>query len=305
MGDHPKEHAKQSRPILKTIPRTLFSAGAGLAVLLCVISATAAYGQKGVEDLERAIVFGTDEEKRAALHAVRVLASEEAARAAIPGLADRSAVIRATAAGSLSALPSGESIPALLPLLKDKEAFVRKEVAIALGRTGSPAAGQPLASFLSKEKKTDLRAAAVNALGATGSESSVGLLTYILTRKPSSSRQFERRSAARAIGRIALRVQGESDGLTTPESFLPSKFKLSIGNERTDLTTGSGVFSRAAQVLLRVIDDPKEAADTKREAAFALGEIGTADARPVLVRCSSAEDPYLSEACKESLAKTS
>lgn len=304
MGNHPKEHAQQGRLNLKAIRSTFFSVGAGFAVLMCVISAVFVNGQESVQDLERTISFGTDEEKRTALYAVRILGSEQAARAALSGLSDRSPVIRATAAGSLSALPPPEAVQALIPLLGDDVSFVRKETAIALGRTGSSAAAQALEKFLMKEKKTELRAAAAEALGATGLASSVGSLTDVLSRKASESRQFERRSAARAIGRIALRVQQEPDLLTTPQSFLPSKFKLSIRNKRGDLTDGSPVFGRAEQVLLRVMNNPKESADTKREAAFALGEIGAAGARPVLEQCSRGVDPYLSEACEEALAKT-
>ncbi|QQS41533.1 MAG: HEAT repeat domain-containing protein [Acidobacteriota bacterium] len=277
------------------------SAGIAAALFLFAVSV---FGQAAAEidSLASSVRSGTVEEKRDALYRLRVIGSEEASRAAIPALSDPEPIVRATAAGALSALPSSEAVDALLPLLNDKADFVRKEAVIALGRTGDPAAEQSLIRSLERDDEEAVRAAAAEAIGSVGTAASLLTLTRVLAQKPRDKRQALRRSAARAAGLIAGRLQKSDPANTTPESFLPSKFKRTF-SERRDLTVSVPDFASISFVLRQVLTNEDERSDTKREAAFALGEIGDKSADAPLTRCAFDPDPYLAESCKEALAK--
>ncbi len=62
-------------------------------------------------------------------------------------------------------------------------------------------------------------------------------------------------------------------------------------------------FIDAVAVLTQVLKSKNESNDTRREAAFALGEIGSTPAVSVLRSHLKSPDPYLAEICKEALLK--
>jgi HEAT repeat protein len=247
-----------------------------------------------------ALSNGNTEQKRDALFQIRNLRSEMASRIAVPALRDRDPIVRATAAASVVFLPKSEAVNALTPLLEDKDAFVRKEAAYALGRVESGEAAGPLIRLLQGDKDLEVQAAAAIGLGQTGSPTAVEPLTAVLKRRPSEESEFLRRSSARSIGRIAQIIKTGNAYTVTPQNFLPERYKSISGD---DLTTAQPVFASAVTVLTTVLQNRLEFDDTRREAAYALGAIGSRSATNTLESHRKSTDPYLAEISKEALLK--
>ena len=281
----------------------------------CVLILSANYAfaqiafQPDFEFLANKIKTGTTEQKRDALFAIRNLESPEASRIAIPALADKQEIVRATAAFSVIFLPPDEAARDLLPLLNDKKELVRREAAYALGKTRSPLAVGALIQKFQNEKSGEVKNACVTALGALGDVSAISFLTQILQKKlkkDDDANEFMRRSAARSIGQIAQIIQTANARVYTPENLLiKSPFAFPVTPSYVNLVNNFPTFRAAAFALLQILQNPKEAADTKRESAFALGAIGDAAAIPTLQKNLAAEDYYLAQICRESLAKIS
>lgn len=252
------------------------------------------------DQLSIAIRTGTTEQKRDALFQIRKLKSEIASRSALPALDDPDPIVRATAAASVAFLPKAETLAALAPMLGDKDAFVRKEAAYALGATASSDAAASLVDLLRREKDLEVKAAATIALGQTGNSSAVEPLLAILKRSPVEDEEFLRRSAARSIGQIAQIIKTTDSYVVTPQNFLSERFKKISGD---DLTAKFPVFGAAIVTLGSVLQAKSEASDTRREAAFALGSIGSRSAASILQARTFSNDPYLAEVAKEALLK--
>lgn len=276
-------------------------------LLFILVSCTAALSQVSgpgqpltddvVARLRQQIASESVEAKRTALFNIRNYASADASRLAIPALSDQNEIIRATAATSVTFLPKDEAARALIPLLADKAEFVRRETAFALGQVGDSSASSPLVKLMQRDKVLEVRTAAATALGKIGDASAVDALLGVLKTKPREDDEFLRRSAARSIGQIAQMMQTGKTSVLTPQNFLPEKFKdLETGTVRPSVTP-------AGAVLIRILENNSESEDTRREAAYALGAIGDASARPVLQRYSTSEDTYLAEICREALLK--
>ena len=249
---------------------------------------------------ETTLRTGTTEQKRDALFQIRDLRSEIASRIAVPALKDPDPIVRATAAASITFLSKPEALAALTPNLADKDAFVRKETAYALGTIESPDAAAPLLEILRREKDLEVKAAVAVALGQTGNRLAVEPLIALLKRSPKDDEEFIRRASARSIGQIAQINKTGKERVVTPQSFLPEKFKDLTGD---DLTSQFPVFGAAVVTLSSVLQNQKEADDTRREAAFALGAIGSRSAATVLEAHRNSSDPYLAEIAREALAK--
>ena len=247
-------------------------------IFFCALAGNASFAQNNLQYLAEAVRAGTTEVKRTALLEIRNLRSAEASRLAVPALNDSSEIVRATAPFSIIFLPKDEAAQLLVPLLQDKSELVRREAAYALGKVGNPATVDPLIQVLQKDKINDVRAAAAIALGEIGDISAVNVLGRLLQKNRKDEEEFLRRSAARSIGQIAQRNRiGETKNL---DAFRP-----------------------AVGLLIQTLQTPRESPDVKREAAFALGEIGDASAIPVLEANSSSEDYYLAEISKKALRK--
>jgi HEAT repeat protein len=247
-----------------------------------------------------AIAAGNSEQKRDALFSLRNFETSEASRAAVPALRDTDPIVRATAAGSVVFLPPAEAATVLLPLLSDRDAFVRKEAAYALGRSRAQNSITQLINTAGRDRDLEVRSAAIVALGMIGDPAAVGSLTGIFSARPNEEKEFIRRSAARSIGMIAqILITGESY-VVTPENFLPERFKSADGR---DLTAEHPAFTAAIATLSRVLTNRSEADDTRREAAFALGAIGSPSSQKLLEKHRSSPDPYLAEIAAESLLK--
>lgn len=275
---------------------------------VCAFLAGNSFAQDNLEILAEKIQRGNSEQKRDALFEIRNLKSEAASRIAVPALKDSDEVVRATAAFSVIFLPQPEAAQFLLPLLQDKKELVRREAAFALGKVRSPSAINPLVRQFQKDKIAEVKNAAIAALGEIGDPSAVDVLTRILQNKPKNENtadEFLRRSAARSIGQIAQIIQTGETEILTPQNFLPDKYKKIEQPKYPNLIETFPIFRFAVAVLIQVLQNPRDAPDTKREAAFALGAIGDPSAIPVLRANLGGEDYYLAEISKEALRKIS
>lgn len=258
---------------------------------------------QSLDFLAEQIQSGDTEQKRDALYKIRNFETEQTSRIAIPALKDNSEIVRATAAYSVIFLPSDEAAQVLLPNLADKSALVRRETAYALGEVGNSISVNQLLQIIQKDKILEVKTAASVALGKIGDVSAIGELNKILQRKPNKKEEFLRRTAARSIGNIAESLRKQKITTYTPEDSQNgvSSDKVNKNNEIFD--ENYPVFRSAVQTLIRSLQDPREFDDVKREAAFALGEIGNISAISVLQANLSAEDYYLVEIAQQSLDK--
>lgn len=246
---------------------------------------------------------GSSEEKRDVLFQIRNLQTQEASRLAIPALNDSSEIVRATAISSVIFLPSDEAVQNLTPLLQDKSLFVRRETAYALGKTRNPQAVNSLLQILQNDKEIEVRNAAAIALGEIGNLNAVDTLTRILQRNPKNLEEFLRRSAARAIGQIAhfqqFKEYSESEFTKSPGGN-PQLIKKP---KYENLIESFPIFQTANEVLIKSLQNPKEAIDTRRESAAALGEIGNESSIRALQINLNSEDYFLVEILQKSLNK--
>ncbi len=274
-----------------------------LLCAVCVFFTFNVSAQTASDFLARKLTRGDTEQKRDALTEIRNLQTAEASRLAVPALKDASAIVRATAATAVIFLPSDEAAANLLPLLQDKNFFVRREAAYALGKVGDAQAINPLIQIFQKDKISEVNNASIVALGEIGDASAIAELTNILQRKPQAKEEFMRRSAARSIGQIAQIIQTGKRLVMTPENFAPVESKLPAKPNYIKLNASFPAFDSAVGVLIQTLQNVREFADVKREAAFALGAIGDKAAINVLQTHLNSEDYYLSEICREALRK--
>ena len=271
--------------------------------VLFLLSALSLAAQTDLASLAQALATGDTEAKRSALFEIRNRRSAVASRIALPALKDKDEMVRATAAGSVIFLREMEATQALLPLLADKSEMVRREAAYALGEAPDTAATQPLIALLQRDKIIEVKGAAAVAVGKIGDPSAVDALVKILQTSPNDDNEFLRRASARSIGQIAQFIQtGRIDNLT-PQNFLASKYKQTDKPKYADLAARYPAFKPAITTLIRTLQSAKEADDTRREAAFALGAIGDKSALRALQTASGSSDPYLAEISKEAVAR--
>jgi HEAT repeat protein len=241
-------------------------------------SAGSASLQQQIE-IQRSRLASSDvEERRCAVMSLGWMNRADSSRVAARALSDSAAIVRATAARAILALPPDEAANSLLPLLKDGEEFVRQEMAYALGETHSRQATAALLDVLGTEKQDSVRGAAVVALGSLRDETAVVPLAEILNvrtsapglinkvrRKKRNENEFVRRAAARALGQIESRA--------------------------------------AVPALVTALSDERAPDDVRREAARSLGLIGDPSAIAPLRAVLAARDPYLARLAYEALLK--
>jgi len=265
-------------------------------------SVTVIYSQD-LNAFSKTLNSGSTEEKRDVLMQLRSLRSEEASRVAVSALKDGNPMVRATAVSSVIFLPKVEAAAALLPLLNDKDEFVRSEAAYALGTVGDPSAASHLIKSLTADKSQAVCSAAAVSLGKVGNPDVVSPLVAVLNQTPTENNEMLRRAAARSIGQIAQIMRSGKVLVITPQNFLPERFKDFKDIDAKPSPDLLAHFAGAVKMLIHVLDSTKEADDTRREAAFALGAIGDPSAMPVLSKYISSSDVYLAEISKEALLK--
>ena len=108
---------------------------------------------------------------------------------------------------------------------------------------------------------------------------------------------------ARAIGQIFdFNLTGRTSA-NTPQNFLPPKYKdVDRGADGSQLPASLDLNPVIA-ALSQVFQNSKEADDTRREAAFALGAVRQPAAAAMLRSYLNSPDPYLAEISKEALLK--
>lgn len=234
--------------------------------------------QLEIQKQRRRLNSSETEERRDAAMRLGWLKRPESSRAAAGALNDSAAIVRATAARSVLALPAEEAATLLLPQLQDRDAFVRQETAYALGETRSRQAVPALVALLLKEKEDGVRGAAAVALGQIGDEAAVVPLSELLGRRV---------PAKGIINRVRRSKKDENE-------FVRRAAAHSLGQ----------IGSRAAvPSLVAVLEDERAPDDVRREAAISLGIIGDASATPALRAVLDSRDPYLSRAAHDALSK--
>ncbi len=231
-----------------------------------------------IQKQRRRLDSSETEERRDAVMRLGALKHPESSRTAAGALTDSTAIVRATAARSVLALPAEDAAALLLSRLQDKDAFVRQETAYALGETRSRQAVPALVELLAKEKEDGVRGAAAVALGQIGDEAAVITLAELLGRRV---------PAGGIIARVRRSKRDENE-------FVRRAAAHSLGQIR----------SRAAvPALVAVLEDARAPDDVRREAAVSLGLIGDASAAQALRAVLDSRDPYLSRAAYEALNK--
>ena len=303
MKDHRRGFSQINTDRFQILSATIRVAPRRVIVLCLLFLPFSIRAQTNLDDLRNKLAVGSTEEKRSALFEIRSLHTKEASQIAVPALSDKLDIVRATAVSSVVFLPHDEALRSLLPLLKDDSEFVRRETAFALGELGDPAASAALIENLKRESSIENRSAAVIALGKIGNAQAIDPLMAILKTKPVDSQGFLRGAAARAIGEIAQTIRFGKYQLTTPQNFLPDKYKKTYGEKES--TTLPTVFDNAVPVLAKVLESSRESNDARREAAFALGSIANPNSTELLRSCTAGQEYYLAEICKEGLLKPS
>ncbi|NNE65912.1 MAG: HEAT repeat domain-containing protein [Pyrinomonadaceae bacterium] len=266
-----------------------------LAGLLC--AQISAQTERELEVLSEQVSLGTINVKRNALLALGRLKSESASRIAEKALRDESEIVRATAIRTVIYLPPRDASSLVIPFLSAKSAFVRKEALFALADISDPVSANSVIAALLSDKDKEVRATAAYSLGRIGSPAAIDPLVSLLKKKPKKKRAFLRRSAARSIGQIAEALAGKE-----PSDSVPSDFILKGAISSAQGPIEPKMLTRV-DVLIRVLSNPKEFADTRREAAFALGAIGSPRAKASLEKYSAGSDYILAQVCREALAK--
>ena len=234
--------------------------------------------QLEIEKQRNRLGFSETEERRDAVMRLGWMKRPESSRAAAPALHDQAAIVRATAARAILALPPEEAVALLLPNLRDPDEFVRQETAYALGETRSRTATGPLLNILGSDKKDSVRGAAAVALGQIGDEAAVLPLAELLGRRV---------PASGVLNRVRRSKKDENE-------FVRRAAAHSLGEIR----------SRAAlPALIALLLDKRAPDDVRREAASSLGLIGDPGAIPALNSVLDARDPYLSQTAREAILK--
>lgn len=258
--------------------------------LVCVLTALAARppqarAQRELTPLQHEVRVQTErlssadaEERRDAVMRLGAMARPEGSRAATHALADRAAIVRATAARAVLSLGPEEAATLIIPLLRDRDEFVRREAAYALGLTRSTLGVTALAAAVEADKEASVRGAAAVALGQIGEAAAVPVLIGALSRRLQAPGFFNR----------LRRRKVEED------EFVRRAAAVSLGQ----------IGSReAVPVLVEALSDERAPGDVRREAARALGLIGDPAAVPALRSVLIHQDPYLSRIAFEALRR--
>lgn len=279
----------------------LRSSVAAAIFLFGISTAFSQNGDNSPSAIDLSYISGTNEQKRDALFKIKNLQNEAASKLAIVLLSDRDEVVRATAATAVIYLDPEEAAANLIPLLKDRKPFVRREAAYALGLVGQQSSIPELIRLAEKDKENDVRSAAALALGSIGDPSAIPTLVKILSKAPKEETEFIRSSAAGSIGFIAQRIRGGRPQ-NIPQDFLPQKFKLNT-LDTPPATKIDPQFLAVVHLLNSLLTSKKEASNTRRNAAFALGCIADPSSTDLITKFLNDPDPFLAEIAKESLLR--
>lgn len=191
----------------------------------------------------------------------------------------------------LSHLDGDSATSALVSALTDKSPAVRALVLAGLGERSDNTIVPLIAARLSSEKDAFVRKAAAYALGNfRGGERTKALIAALRDKD-----QEVRGAAAVSLGDHAdvLAVGPLVVSLSDKNAFVRAHAARALG-------VNGPAASQAVPALVKLLDEDAEA-EVKRETATALGLIGDPAALPALERASQDNDPYLSQAARDSI----
>ncbi|BBC22493.1 HEAT repeat domain-containing protein [Pseudanabaena sp. ABRG5-3] len=158
----------------------------------------------------------------------------------------------------LGKIGSDKAVAILIEAFKDKDSFVRRNVVRALGKIGSNKAVEPLILNLRPEEHPEVRRDSAEALSKIGSTKAVEALIQRITDKT----YYVREDIVWAL--------------------------LNIGENELIEPLRNVVKDQIIDPLIQALTD-RDSSDVRRDAAFALGEIGRKKAIPFLVQAYNAE----------------
>ncbi len=200
---------------------------------------------------------------------------------------------RRSAVLALATLEAPAARNLLITATGDRSERVRAAAVTALGELGDTALAPLVAPLLLKDKSVFVRKSAAYALGRLRGQAGTAALVAALKDKNVEVRG----AAARALGEYAdaQAIEPLSLALTDKSEFVRAQSARALG-------VNGRAARRTVPNLIRVLtSDPDY--EAKRQAAWALGEIGDPSALPALEAARRATDPYLSSAALAAIEK--
>ena len=181
----------------------------------------------------------------------------------------------------------------LVSALGDKSERVRAAALTALGELGDPTLAAEVAPLLLKDKSIFVRKSAAYALGHLPNPAGTAALVAAL-----GDKNVEVRGAAA----VALGEYADAQAIGPLSRALADKSEFVRAQSAHALGANGRAARGAVSSLIRLLtSDPDY--EAKRQAAWALGEIGDPTAIPALEAARRAPDPYLSSAALAAIEK--
>ncbi|MDD4497231.1 MAG: HEAT repeat domain-containing protein [Methanosarcinaceae archaeon] len=199
--------------------------------------------------------------------------------------------IRISAIMALGEMREEKAVEPLIDSLSSDNPGIRVVAALALGNIGDKRAVDPLLRNLkclhiNIQYKSSIKSSAALALGKIADERAVANLKQALYDESSSVR----RMAALALADIGNKKSAKSIVSIYDERYYQDQNQLSSyifgeNETKTDLILAMGEIKdeKATEVLLKILDDPREGPDIKKTAIFALGEIGNTETTSLII----------------------
>jgi HEAT repeat protein len=188
-------------------------------------------------------------------------------------------------------------VPSLIARLSDPNDTVRQNATWALVQIGDERAVEPLIACLD-DRSDAVRVNATRSLGKVGSERAIELLVAILNNDPIAD---VRMAAIRSLGEIGdervvepLVVSLDDDYYKVRE--LATYTLADLGKK----LKGSPIFASAVEPLIASLKD-QYSQDVRRNAAWALAQIGDPRAIPALIDAREGQNQQVQEAIEEAL----
>jgi len=252
----------------------------------------------------------------AAVQALRRLRGEGLVEALNERCNDTDANVRAESARTLGNLGERKALPKLVELLRDSNGFVRAAAAEALGKLGDRSATTALIQVLTGERKPTVPASEPDGL-VIGTEP--GSLPEIARMKLVE----EKIIAAKALGDIRDPASVDSlieRGLKAEDAGLRAESAVSLGKigepralepleaavrpyyaaapaDTEGITIAAGPIDEKVRLM------KEKESRVRASVAWALGQIGDANAKEILTRAVNDENSLVRDAAAEALAK--
>ncbi|HXI83605.1 MAG TPA: HEAT repeat domain-containing protein [Verrucomicrobiae bacterium] len=252
----------------------------------------------------------------AAVQALRRLRGEGLVEALQERCNDADANVRAESARTLGNLGERTAVPKLVELLRDSNGFVRAAAAEALGKLGDRSATTALIQVLTGDKKQTAAASEQDGL-VIGTQT--GLLPEIARMKVVE----EKIIAAKALGDIRDPASIDSlveQGLRAEDAGLRAESAVSLGKIGEARAIGpleaavrpyyeaAPADTEGVTIVTGPIDEKvrlmkEKESRVRASVAWALGQIGDANAKEILTRAENDENSLVRDAAAEALAK--